>query len=140
MTSGMRFRRITVEPTAATEARRLLSKWTQLARNHLPVAFGCSCGLSFNHLRLQDFERDILDYVFDKYTRTQTEIVLDMLRYFAGYHPGGKGSIAALLSSMALQTERRGKNERLALLADLESSIDSSQNASSVRVAGGFRA
>jgi hypothetical protein len=91
--------------SAAVEATRLLGKWTRLAQGHVMFGAGCSCGVGFGNLRLQDFEPQILDYLRTKHG----------IREFAG--------VAELLRSIATRSEAPG--EPLALLADLERSLDS---------------
>lgn len=66
---------------------------------------GCSCGLGFTKLRLADFEPQILDYLKTRHGVT------------------GQPGVAELLRSMVTRNEEGGK--QLALLADLERSIDS---------------
>ncbi len=90
--------------SAAVEATRLLGKWTKLAQGHVMFGAGCSCGLGVAGLRVADFEPQILDYLKTKHD----------VAGFAG--------IPDLLRSIVKQGQ--GK-ERLALLADLERSLDS---------------
>ena len=92
------------KPSAAIEATRLLGKWTKLAQGHVVFGAGCSCGVGFANLRLADFEPQILDYL-----KTKHDV-------------GGHAGVSELLRSIARQGD--GK-EGLALLADLERSIDS---------------
>jgi len=66
---------------------------------------GCSCGLGFANLRLQDFEPQILDYLRSR------------------HGVGGAASIPDLLRGIV--TRSREESGDLALLADLERSIDS---------------
>jgi hypothetical protein len=91
--------------SAAVEATRLLGKWTKLAQGHVTFGTGCSCGIGFANLRLADFEPQILDYLKTKHG-------------IAGFT-----SVADLLRSIA--TRRQGRGEELALLADLERSLES---------------
>jgi len=90
--------------SAAVEATRLLGKWTQLAQGHVTFGAGCSCGLGFANLRLADFEPQILDYLKTKHG----------VSGFAG--------VPDLLRSIVKQGEG---NERMALLSDLERSLES---------------
>ena len=89
--------------SAAVEATRLLGKWTRLAQGHLVFGAGCSCGAGFANLRLADFEPQILDYLKTRHTVGEINGVADLLRSIAK----GEG------------------DKQLALLADLERSIDS---------------
>jgi hypothetical protein len=91
--------------SAAVEATRLLGKWTRLVQGHVMFGAGCSCGVGFANLRLADFEPQILDYLKTKHG----------VAGFAG--------VADLLRSIATKGGVRG--EQLALLADLERSLDS---------------
>jgi hypothetical protein len=91
--------------SAAVEATRLLGKWTRLAQGHVMFGAGCSCGIGLANLRLADFEPQILDYLKTKHG----------VAGFAG--------VADLLRSIAMKGEGRG--DPLALLADLERSLDS---------------
>ena len=90
--------------SAAVEATRLLGKWTRLAQGHALFGGGCSCGLGFASLSLRDFEPQILDYLKSK------------------HGVGGFAGVPDLLRSIVKEGEREG---RLALLADLERSLDS---------------
>jgi hypothetical protein len=93
---------------ARLEAVQLLGKWTRLAQGHVLIgAGGCSCGLAAGSLRIEDFEQQILDY----------------LR--ARYREAGKAErIATLLQSIA-QPAARDAGESLALLADLDRTLES---------------
>jgi hypothetical protein len=95
------------ERSAAVEATRLLGKWTRLAQGHVMFGGGCSCGVGFANLRLQDFEPQILDYLGSKHG----------VSGFAG--------VPDLLRSIATRGPEAGIDGELALLADLERSIDS---------------
>jgi len=68
---------------------------------------GCSCGVGFANLRLADFEPQILEYLKSKHGLSGFAGVPDLLRSIVKQSDGGK----------------HGKE--LALLADLERSIDS---------------
>ena len=48
--------------TAREEAARLSSLWDRLSTQH--VALGCSCLMGGVSVRLEDFERDIADYLW----------------------------------------------------------------------------
>ena len=93
--------------SAALEATRLLGKWTKLAQGHVMFGSGCSCGMGFGNLRLQDFEPQIFEYLQTK------------------HHVAGFTAITDLLRVIAKQSEGRKIGEQLALLADLERSLDS---------------
>jgi hypothetical protein len=91
-------------PNPAVEALRLLGRWRQLDAGHLLAAAGCSCGAGTTSVRVQDFEQDILAFLRQRHARA-----------------AAASGIAQLLSGIA----RRGAGADLALLADLERSIDS---------------
>ncbi len=92
--------------SAAVAATRLLGKWTKLAQGHVIFGSGCSCGVGFANLRLADFEPQILEYL-----RTKHRV-------------GGFAGVPDLLRSIVKQSEEQHGGQ-LALLADLERSIDS---------------
>ena len=68
---------------------------------------GCSCGVGFANLRLADFEPQILDYLKAK------------------HGAGGFAGVRDLLRSIVKESEEAEHGLQLALLADLERSIDS---------------
>ena len=102
--------------SAAFEATRLLGKWTKLAQGHVMFGSGCSCGVAMG-VRLQDFEQQILDYLHAKHGAAAVER--------AGYRQGEAGSVTALLRAIAMQSAVEQPAGQLAMLADLESSIES---------------
>ena len=102
--------------SAAIEATRLLGKWTKLAQGHVTFGSGCSCGVGAG-VRLQDFEQQILDYLHARHGAAAVE--------HAGYRHGEAGSVTVLLRAIATQGAVERSAGRLALLADLERSIDS---------------
>jgi hypothetical protein len=105
--------------SAALEATRLLGKWTKLAQGHVMFGAGCSCGVGVGagSVKLQDFEQQILDYLHAKHGAAAVER--------AGYREGEAGSVMALLRAIATQAAVEQPAGQLALLADLERSIDS---------------
>lgn len=110
-TTGGRAGRSRREATAATspavEAIRLLGRWNQLASGHVVLAYGCSCGTDVGALPVKSFERDILDYLCSRH----------------GDQPFG--TISEMLISIARQRDEALADGQLALLADLERSIQS---------------
>lgn len=100
-------RRQPAAQSASVLALRLLGRWTRIAQGHVALATGCSCGVGVSTLRVRDFEAQILEYLLGKHgDRAQAASVADLLRALAA--PGdGQG------------------REKLALLADLERTIDS---------------
>jgi hypothetical protein len=87
----------------AVEAMRLLGKWQRLSAGHVVFGAGCSCGSAGTSVRVQDFEQDILGFLDSRHRRAAA-------------------SITELLTSIGRQ---RGGKDELALLADLERSLDS---------------
>ena len=83
-------------------ALRLLGTWNRLARGHIALAAGCSCGVGSTDLRVQDFEEQILEFL-------------------QGRHRVTAATIHDLLSEIA----KSGADDALALLADLERTFDS---------------
>jgi hypothetical protein len=120
-------RRITVSGTpawpAAIEATRLLGKWLRVAQGHLSFGMRCSCGMATGKgsIQVQDFELQILDYLFGRHTTAG----LATLRARAGYRPGEAGSITELLRAIATESPELETELQLALLGDLDRSIDS---------------
>jgi hypothetical protein len=93
--------------TAAFEATRLLGKWTKLAQGHVMFGAGCSCGVGFGNLRLQDFEQQILEFLHGR------------------HGDSGYAAITQLLRAIATQDSGKDSSAPLALLADLARSLDS---------------
>ena len=83
-------------------ALRLLGAWNRIARGHVALAAGCSCGVGMANLQVQDFEEQILEFLH-------------------GRHAARAQSIAELLTAIA----RSGGEEARPILADLERTIDS---------------
>lgn len=102
--------------STAFEATRLLGKWTKLAQGHVMFGAGCSCGASVG-LRLQDFEQQILDFLYTRHGAAALER--------AGYRQAEAGSVTALLRAVATQRAVEQPAGEPALLADLERSLDS---------------
>jgi len=91
------------------EAMRLLGKWTTLAQGHIVFGgAGCSCGVPAPGLGVQDLEEQILDYLRGKYAAAKSP-----------------ASVAALLRAIAAQPAGGGAGESLALLTDLERTLES---------------
>jgi hypothetical protein len=86
----------------AVEALRLLGKWQRVSAGHVVFGAGCSCGAAAMSVRVQDYEQDILGFL-------------------RGRHGTVSPTIAHLLAGVA----RAGAQTDLAMLADLERSIDS---------------
>ena len=117
----------TAARTAAIEATRLLGKWLRVAQGHVSFGMRCSCGLATGkgNSQVKDFELQILDYLFGKHGDPSAAPVLAILRTRAGYRPGEAGSITELLRAIATETSEPEAELPLALLRDLDRSIDS---------------
>lgn len=93
--------------TPAILAVRLLGRWTELARRHVPLGAGCACGPGLAGVKLADFESQVLDYLRSR-------------------HGGVSSSgIAELLSGIAKGESAVPAAERDALLADLARTLES---------------
>src|SRR3970040_1274084 len=69
----------------AATALRLVGHWRRIAQGHVALATGCSCGVGVSNLRVQDFERDILDFLRSKHgdaysQKTITDLLSDIAR------------------------------------------------------------
>jgi hypothetical protein len=116
--------RAKVEREVPERARRLLEKWQRLARSHIPLGGGCSCGGGgVGSLSLRELEQDVLDYLATKHAADHPDVGA-LLRDAAGYRQGETGSIAGLLSALAQAPPAGWERDRL-VLGDLEKSIDS---------------
>lgn len=62
---------------AQTQATYLSELWYRLSAQH--IAMGCSCGMSGVSVTLEDFERDIADYLWAESERLQLSAVVDFL-------------------------------------------------------------
>lgn len=52
-----------------------LGAWYRFAQGHLPInGFACSCSLGIGGITVQDFEQDVLDYLFEKHANMDTVI------------------------------------------------------------------
>jgi len=81
--------------------------------------------MSKGNIQAQDFELQILDFLFGKHGNPAAEPVLAMLRERAGYRRGEAGSITELLCAIATAAPEPEAELQLALLRDLDRSIDS---------------
>jgi hypothetical protein len=92
---------------AAILAVRLLGRWTELARRHVPLGAGCACGPGFAGVQLADFESQVIEYLRSRHGGVSSSAVAELL---AGIAKGESPVPAA---------------ERGALLADLARTLDS---------------
>lgn len=123
------------DAAATTKLRglQLLGRWRRGLRNHVPGAgLACACGVGFSGLAVSDFEVPILDYL---YSRHGTQPSLRALFEEAGYREGESGQVAELLGALVRQQD--GGPDAIALLADLERSLDSFIGAHSRGSGGG---
>jgi hypothetical protein len=95
------------------EALRLLGKWSSLARGHVALAAGCSCGVGVSNLRVADFEDQILDYLQTRHSASSR--ACELLKE--------SRDLGDLLRALAQRT-RRDKVVTL-LLADIERTLAS---------------
>lgn len=102
------------------QALRLLGKWSSIARGHVALAAGCSCGVGVSNLRVADFEQQILDYLHTKHAAN--ERVCELLAQ-AGYRAEQSGDLGDLLRAVA---RRQAAGEAMReLLADVERTLAS---------------
>lgn len=104
----------------ATEVASLLATWQRLRSTHLPVSFGCSCG-TMGHVRAEDFEKDVLDYLNEKHA-ANTKII-GLLQRSAKDDNRGDGGIGTLLKRLH-SADGDAEASRL-IVADLRRSIGS---------------
>ncbi len=95
------------------QALRLLGKWSSIARGHVALAAGCSCGVGVSNLRVADFDGQILDYLQTKHAASSP--ARELLK--------ASGGLGDLLRALAKAT-RRDKAVAL-LLADIERTLAS---------------
>jgi len=86
----------------AVLALQLLGAWNRIARGHVSLSAGCSCGVGFTGLMVQDFEAQILEFL-------------------EGRHGRRADSVAALLTAIA---KSPGENAT-PILCDLARTIES---------------
>lgn len=67
----------TVTRDAAAQASYLAALWHRLSAQH--IALGCSCGMSGISVTLEDFERDIADYLWAESERLGATATVDFL-------------------------------------------------------------
>ncbi len=102
-------------------AIQLLGAWNRVARGHLPLnGFACACSLGIGGITVQDFEQDVLDYLFEKHGNVEA---LKTCFENAGYGERHSGTLAALLKSISLDCPDARNAEQL--LDDLEKTIGS---------------
>ncbi len=95
------------ESSSALLALRLLGRWTELARRHVPLGAGCACGPGLAGVQLSDFESQVLEFLRSRH---------------GGVCASG---VAELLSGIAKGGSAVPASERAPLLADLARTLDS---------------
>jgi len=88
-----------VPPDATARAAALLRLWNDVALQHVSMGGACACGMGGVTLRLQDFERDILDYLRDEAGRLGEAEAHALLQCHAP--AGQEGGMAAVLAALA---------------------------------------
>jgi len=93
---------------ARIEAVQLLGRWTRIAQGHILMGGGCSCGLPAVSLRIEEFEQQILDFLKGKHGVAAQS-----------------ASVAELLRAIATQAASVDRARALAVLADLDRTMES---------------
>lgn len=74
---GPKFDAVNVTTPQQVQAARLAELWHRLSAQH--IALGCSCGMTGISVTLEDFERDIADYLWAESERSGQEAVVAFL-------------------------------------------------------------
>jgi len=102
-------------------AIQLLGAWYRVAQGHLPLnGFACSCSLGIGGITVQDFEQDVLDYLFEKHGNVDE---LKVCFKNISSEKCNTGALAALLRSLSVDIPQAINAEQL--LDDLEKTIGS---------------
>lgn len=96
-------------------AMQLLGRWGRVAQGHVMLGSGCVCGADFGAVAVGEFEQDILDFLHGRHP------------VLAEFAPGG--NIAGVLRKIAQPGTGLGAAAAAAVLADLNRSIDSFEQA-----------
>jgi len=111
-------------PDAPLKAMSLLGRWGRVAQGHVAFGGGCSCGGGMGPVHMSEMEIHVMDYLAAKYSGNTA--VQSLLVERAGYKPNEAGNIGEILKAIATRSVEAVKNEdQLAMLADLERSIES---------------
>ena len=87
-------------------AVRLLGRWTELARRHVPLGAGCACGPGFAGVQLADFESQVLEYLRSRHDGISSSGIHDLLAGIAkGESPVPADRHGALLADLARTLE-----------------------------------
>jgi hypothetical protein len=95
---------MTSQPRSASspdDAIRLLEIWDRLGRQHVLVGGGCSCGVGGIAVALQDYEQDIVDFLFADAERHDQRGVVAFMRTSAVQAEGGPWDMSRLLEACA---------------------------------------
>ena len=111
-------------PDAPLKAMSLLGRWGRVAQGHVAFGGGCSCGGGMGPVHMSEMEIHVMDYLAAKYSGNTA--VQSLLVERAGYKPNEAGNIGEILKAIATRSVEAVENEdQLAMLADLERSIES---------------
>ena len=102
-------------------AIQLLGAWYRVAQGHLPLnGIACSCSLGIGGITVQDFEQDVLDYLFEKHGNVD-----ELKNCFKNIRSEkyNTGTLAALLRSLSVDFP--DATNAAQLLDDLEKTIGS---------------
>lgn len=90
-------------PSVPVAAMQLLGKWNRIARGHVALSAGCSCGVGVSNLQVQDFEQDILDFLRGRHgDACSAESIAELL---TGIARGREAGAKALLADLARSVE-----------------------------------
>ena len=109
-----------LHPSSQAQAAYLAQLWHRLSAQH--IALGCSCTMSGISVTLEDFERDIADYLWAESERLgATEVVAFLLA------PGPIAAQASAIRAMLTRLEQGQAEESVArwLLPRLTTTLES---------------
>lgn len=86
--------------TTTETARELADIWQRLSGQHVSLGAGCACGIGGVTLQLQDFEQDIVDFLWAQAERTGRGDVAAWLKQYAVDQACGLWSVAGLLGAL----------------------------------------
>jgi hypothetical protein len=97
------------------QARDLNMLWTRLRCGHAAVGGSCACGRGHSHVRPEEFEYYVLDYLARKYRAAGQEKLVE----FLGLESGTAASLQTLLDRLAQPAACRDlSSANIALLLD----------------------
>jgi hypothetical protein len=115
----------------AVTAIRLVGRWAKLVGRHVAFDTYCSCSGGPCSVRVQEYEQDILDYLYEKHRGLESPVARDLFIVGAAYRRRAAGSVQKLLQAIAIR-EAHGAAECRELLVDLEHAIDSFERLDSI--------